>query len=248
MEPTIITCPNCGFSKEVPTDKLPVSPVKINCPECKQDYVYNPNKDIPDFVFESEPQPCINAASPDTEKCPVCKGEIKIGAIKCKHCQTVLNELSAVPLSASTTKPCPLCQKPIQPEAIKCKHCWKMLNGTSVQQQVPPPQSFQQAAEQQQIPPGVSGWCWGGFFLSWIWAIGNKTWIGLLGLVPIVNIVMMFVLGAKGRAWAWKNNTWESVEHFNRVQKKMDNLGACTLPDRTGGIYSDNCHTSVFCI
>ena len=34
------------------------------------------------------------------------------------------------------------------------------------------------------IPPGVAGWSWGAFLLNWIWAIGNRTWIGLLALVP----------------------------------------------------------------
>jgi len=29
------------------------------------------------------------------------------------------------------------------------------------------------------IPEGVKGWSSGAFFLGWIWAIGNKTWMGL---------------------------------------------------------------------
>lgn len=71
-----------------------------------------------------------------------------------------------------------------------------------------------------EIPPGIKGWSWGAFLLNWIWAIFNRTWIGLLVLIPFVNIVMIFVLGFKGREWAWKNNKWDSVEHFNRVQRK----------------------------
>jgi hypothetical protein len=37
--------------------------------------------------------------------------------------------------------------------------------------------------------------------------------------VPFVNLVMIFVLGARGNAWAWKNARWRDVEHFKRVQK-----------------------------
>lgn len=70
------------------------------------------------------------------------------------------------------------------------------------------------------IPASVAGWSWGAALLSWIWAIGNGVWIGLLSLVPIVNIVMFFVLGSKGREWAWKSGKWDNLEHFNRVQKK----------------------------
>lgn len=79
--------------------------------------------------------------------------------------------------------------------------------------------------EKTVLPEGIKGWSWGAFLLNWIWAISNKTWIGLLCFVPVVGIVMPFILGFKGREWAWENNSWESVEHFNRVQKKWSTWG-----------------------
>jgi Tfp pilus assembly protein PilE len=75
------------------------------------------------------------------------------------------------------------------------------------------------------LPESVRGLCWGGFFLNWIWSIGNKTWIGLLTLVPFVGLVMPFVLLFKGREWAWKNDSWESPEHFNSTQKIWSIVG-----------------------
>ncbi|WP_374355780.1 hypothetical protein [Chitinimonas sp.] len=69
-------------------------------------------------------------------------------------------------------------------------------------------------------PPGVAGWGWGPFLWNWIWAIGNKTWIGLLCLIPYVGFVVSIYLGIKGRELAWQNKRWDSVEHFNRVQRK----------------------------
>ncbi|MES2888300.1 MAG: hypothetical protein V4739_09855 [Pseudomonadota bacterium] len=69
-------------------------------------------------------------------------------------------------------------------------------------------------------PPGVAGWSWGAFLLNWIWAVFNKTWIGLLCLVPYVGLVFSIYLGIKGRELAWKNKRWDSIEHFNRVQKR----------------------------
>jgi len=68
-------------------------------------------------------------------------------------------------------------------------------------------------------PPGVKGWSWGAFFLNSVWAIGNKTWIGLLALVPYVGFLMAIYLGIKGREKAWQNKRWESIDHFNRVQR-----------------------------
>jgi hypothetical protein len=80
--------------------------------------------------------------------------------------------------------------------------------------------SAQAAAAPQSIPPEIDRWNWGAFFLNWIWGIGNGTPIALLTLVPLVGFVMMFVLGAKGSRWAWRNGRWDSVEHFKRVQRK----------------------------
>ncbi len=31
---------------------------------------------------------------------------------------------------------------------------------------------------------------------------------------------MPFVLGAKGSTWAWQNKRWDSIEHFQSMQKK----------------------------
>lgn len=75
------------------------------------------------------------------------------------------------------------------------------------------------------IPDGVTGWSWGAFLLNWIWAIFNKTWIGLVCLIPYIGIIMSIVLGFKGREWAWQNKRWDSVEHFNAVQKKWSFWG-----------------------
>jgi hypothetical protein len=80
----------------------------------------------------------------------------------------------------------------------------------------PPPPSPPPAP----IPPEIDRWNWGAFLLSWIWGIGNNTFIALLTFIPIVGFVMMIVLGAKGSAWAWRNKQWESVAHFQRVQRE----------------------------
>jgi len=74
-------------------------------------------------------------------------------------------------------------------------------------------------------PEGVKGWSWGAFLLNWIWAIGNKSYIGLLAFVPYIGLLMAIFLGVKGREMAWRNKRWESVEHFNIVQKKWSKWG-----------------------
>lgn len=81
--------------------------------------------------------------------------------------------------------------------------------------------------KQKTYPDGVKGFSWGAFFLNWIWGGFNKTYIGFFALVPYIGFVMVVYLGFKGRELAWKNKRWESVEHFNRVQKKWSIWGVC---------------------
>jgi hypothetical protein len=78
-------------------------------------------------------------------------------------------------------------------------------------------QPLNQPAE---IPAELDRWNWGAFLLHWIWGIGNSVFIALLMFVPLVNIVMMFVLGARGSRWAWRNRAWRDAEHFRSVQRK----------------------------
>lgn len=70
------------------------------------------------------------------------------------------------------------------------------------------------------VPPEIDRWNWGAFLLSWIWGIGNRTFIAFLVFVPFFGILVMpFVLGARGSAWAWQNRPWASVDEFRRVQR-----------------------------
>jgi hypothetical protein len=69
------------------------------------------------------------------------------------------------------------------------------------------------------VPPEINRWNWGAFLLNWIWGVGNNTFIALLTFVPFLGLIMPFVLGAKGNAWAWRNGRWDSIEHFKRVQR-----------------------------
>ncbi len=86
-----------------------------------------------------------------------------------------------------------------------------------------------------EIPDGVKGWSWGAFLLNWIWAIGNRSWLGLLALIPYVGFVMSIMLGVKGREWAWRNKRWDSIEHFNRVQRRWS-IWALVIIFGIGGI------------
>lgn len=76
------------------------------------------------------------------------------------------------------------------------------------------------------VPPEVRGWNWGAFVFGWLWGIFNRVWISLLTLIPLVSLVMVFVLGAKGNEWAWQKKSWDSVEHFKRTQRRWARAAA----------------------
>ena len=86
------------------------------------------------------------------------------------------------------------------------------------------------------LPEGVKGWSWGAFLLNWIWAAGNRTWIGLLSLIPYIGFIFSIMLGINGREWAWQNKRWDSVEHFNRVQRRWSAWGAALVSIAVIGI------------
>lgn len=107
-----------------------------------------------------------------------------------------------------------------------CHGCGKEINQTTKScPNCGAPQHQSSEKSDTDIPDGIKGWSWGAFLLNWAWAIGNKTWIGLLAFVPFVGLIIPFILGAKGREWAWRNKQWDSVEHFNAVQRKWSIWG-----------------------
>lgn len=74
---------------------------------------------------------------------------------------------------------------------------------------------------------------WGACFLTWIWGLGNKSYITLLVflvcMIPFVGIIAylgcQIWFGIKGNEWAWQSKRWNSIEHFHEVQKKWATVG-----------------------
>lgn len=79
------------------------------------------------------------------------------------------------------------------------------------------------------VPDAIKGWSWAAFLMNWIWAIGNKTYIGLLALLGPISLIIAIVLGIKGNEWAWQNRQWESVEQFKATQKVWTVWGVVLL-------------------
>jgi len=80
-----------------------------------------------------------------------------------------------------------------------------------------------------QLPAELRGVNFGAFMIPFWWSIFNKSYIGLLCLIPYVGGVMSFVLLFKGNEWAWQNRRFDSVEHFRAVQRAWNMWGIVAL-------------------
>jgi len=114
------------------------------------------------------------------------------------------------------------------------------------------------------IPDGIKHWNWGAFLIPWIWAMGNKVWIGLFALIPAVGLVTMAILsvrsafpladglavffaitgllfsvflGIKGDAWAWRSKAWRSVGSFRKAQRIWACVGLVVVMADAAGIW-----------
>jgi len=90
------------------------------------------------------------------------------------------------------------------------------------------------------VPPEIQGWNWGAFLLNWIWGIGNNALAALLVFVPLFGFIWLFVCGARGSEWAWRNKRWDSVAHFKATQRQWAKWGVIlclTVPVAIGALF-----------
>lgn len=98
------------------------------------------------------------------------------------------------------------------------------------------------------VPQEIRGWNWGGFFFTWIWGIGNRSWLAVLfGITSAAfafvadeykadswislsfTIITSAVIGIQGNQWAWQNKKWADVDHFKKVQRRWAVWGLVTF-------------------
>ena len=108
---------------------------------------------------------------------------------------------------------CSNCGKEIDNKAVICIHCGCAINN-----------------RYGELPKELQRFNWGAFLFTWIWGIGNNSYIaflifpiGLFAIIPFVGWIFPFAfsiwLGSNGNELAWKNKQWRDAKHFNEVQE-----------------------------
>ena len=75
------------------------------------------------------------------------------------------------------------------------------------------------------VPLEIKKWNWGSFMFNIWWGIGHKVYLPLLCLIPIFNIVWIFICGAKGNEWAWKTGVYSTPEDLIKSQVSWNRAG-----------------------
>lgn len=81
------------------------------------------------------------------------------------------------------------------------------------------------AIKMQHTLSDLKKWNWGAFMFNIVWGIGNNSYLPLLCLIPLFNIVWIFVCGAKGNQWAWEKGEYSNIDEFMKVQKTWNRAG-----------------------
>jgi len=79
-----------------------------------------------------------------------------------------------------------------------------------------------------EVPAEIKKFNFGALFFNVIWGICNNTYISFYTLIPFFGVFFAIALGAKGNEWAWQNKKWDSVESFNKTQRKW-NIAALSI-------------------
>lgn len=87
------------------------------------------------------------------------------------------------------------------------------------------PQQNQVNYNQQSNNQPIQGWSWGGFLLGIPMGLAHGKWIMLLTFLPIANVIMFFVAGAKMHEWCYNSGCYNSVAEYNASMRVWDKAG-----------------------
>lgn len=111
---------------------------------------------------------------------------------------------------------CQKCDHALQGNETVCPNCGTFISYATT---TPAVQTY------SGVPDEVKRWNWGALMFNIYWGIGNHSYLPLLCLIPLFNIIWVFVCGAKGNEWAWKSGKFNNLDHFLAAQETWNRAG-----------------------
>jgi len=70
-------------------------------------------------------------------------------------------------------------------------------------------------------------WNWGAFVCWMFFAIGNRSWLAFLNLIPLFNLFWIFWTAAHAEQWALENatNDYRDEEEFRKIMDTYNRAG-----------------------
>ncbi len=105
-----LSCPACGFSKEIPADRIPPGKKRVACPKCRETFPL-PSAAPPETPVAAEPEPTPQPAeeqSPVEQQFPADDDQL---TIVCPHCSVRRNLPRDKVPSRTVQVTCPQCSK-----------------------------------------------------------------------------------------------------------------------------------------
>jgi len=154
---------------------------------------------------------------------------------------------------------CTGCGKAIEPFAAACNWCGRDVRAAKTAAMhtfAPPATPAPQTVPQYYAPPApllpaylpsgndpealpkLTGWNWGGFFLSWMWCLSHErisTGVVILvasiipGLGTLVRWGFKIYLGVKGNELAWSSRRFRDLSEFHDIQRAWTVWGIVTF-------------------
>ena len=119
---------------------------------------------------------------------------------------------------------CSKCNAPLEGSESFCPSCGVFISHETLMKPTAS-ENAQTSYASDFIPSEIKKWNWGAFTFNMFWGIGNYSYLPLLCLIPVFNLIWMFVCGFKGNEWAWKSGKFSSVEDFLAVQDTWNRAG-----------------------